>query len=122
MAYAMDKLDEAYVAHAAWQTPLADKPSAYLRRQVKCCFQNERVAINNLKFTTEGCLMWGSDYPHGEGTYPHSRQVIKEMFHELPIEVAGKVLGQTAAAFFGMEDIYEAALAKARAGAAAVAH
>ena len=26
-------------------------------------------------------IMWGSDYPHREGTYPYSREALRQAFH-----------------------------------------
>ena len=36
-----------------------------------------------MAFVGEDRFMWGSDYPHDEGTYPHSREAIRSRFHEL---------------------------------------
>jgi predicted TIM-barrel fold metal-dependent hydrolase len=29
-------------------------------------------------------LMWGSDYPHHEGTFPHNREHLRRSFHDVP--------------------------------------
>jgi hypothetical protein len=47
--------------------------------------------------------MWGSDYPHDEGTYPHSREAIRSRFHELEPDVKFKILGANAAALYGFD-------------------
>jgi predicted TIM-barrel fold metal-dependent hydrolase len=31
-------------------------------------------------------LMWGSDYPHSEGTFPYSRQKIAADFADIPAD------------------------------------
>jgi predicted TIM-barrel fold metal-dependent hydrolase len=34
-------------------------------------------------------VMWGSDYPHREGTFPYTREVLRHVFHDIePGEVA----------------------------------
>ena len=46
-------------------------------------------------------IMWSSDYPHSDTTWPHSRRAIEEHFGKLPdverrlmtCENAGKVYG-----------------------------
>jgi len=48
-------------------------------------------------------VMWGSDYPHGEGTYPHSRKVVREMCDGLPQAQARAVVGGTAIELFGFD-------------------
>ena len=45
--------------------------------------------------------MWGSDYPHDEGTFPHSREVIDRTFSELPEEETRKIVGENAARLYG---------------------
>ena len=29
-------------------------------------------------------FMWGSDYPHDEGTYPFTREHLRQLFHDTP--------------------------------------
>ena len=31
-------------------------------------------------------VMWGNDYPHPEGTWPHTVAKLKETFHDVPVE------------------------------------
>ena len=45
-----------------------------LRRQVHATFQDDPVGIANVAYTGSDALIWGSDYPHEEGTYPNSRR------------------------------------------------
>ena len=78
MSWAMDTLDsyyDAFLANPGWVRPeLAEKPSHYLRRQIHGTFQWDPTGLNNIGRTGVGPLLWGSDYPHSEGTYPNSRR------------------------------------------------
>lgn len=58
---------------------LAEPPSFYIRRQIHATFQDDAVALHNLALTGTDCVMWGSDYPHHEGTYPHSREAVDRL-------------------------------------------
>jgi hypothetical protein len=40
--------------------------------------------------------MWGNDFPHPEGTWPHTREWIRIRYHDLPEEEARKMLGLNA--------------------------
>ena len=46
------------------------------------------------------CLMWGNDYPHHEGTWPHSAEAIERTMGTLNDEQRAKALGLNAARLF----------------------
>jgi hypothetical protein len=48
-------------------------------------------------------LMWGSDFPHPEGTWPSSRAWLKKTFHDVPIDETRRMLGLAAAEVFGFD-------------------
>jgi predicted TIM-barrel fold metal-dependent hydrolase len=48
-------------------------------------------------------MMWGADYPHGEGTFPYSRQSLQFLFHDVPADEVRKMLGGTAAEVYGFD-------------------
>ncbi len=78
LAWALHAMDDAFREHQMWVRPkLKMLPSEYFRRQGAVTFQYDPVGIANLPFTGERCLMWGSDYPHPEGTWPNSRKVLE---------------------------------------------
>ena len=45
-------------------------------------------------------LMWANDYPHHEGTWPHSAEAIERTMSELSDTARAKILGMNAAKFF----------------------
>ena len=48
-------------------------------------------------------FMWGNDFPHPEGTWPHTRQSISESFRDVPTAEAERMLGLNAAAVYGFD-------------------
>jgi hypothetical protein len=64
-----------------------------------------------------GCdvLMWGTDYPHPEGTWPHTVERLKASFHDVPVEDTRKLLCDTAAGVYSF-DLDELAPIAARVG------
>jgi predicted TIM-barrel fold metal-dependent hydrolase len=48
-------------------------------------------------------FMWGSDYPHDEGTYPFSSEHLRQVFTGFAPEVLRKVLGGNAADLYGFD-------------------
>ena len=48
-------------------------------------------------------FMWGSDYPHQEGTYPYTREHLRQLFHDTdPVELQ-QLLASNAAKLFGFD-------------------
>ena len=51
----------------------------------------------------EGRWMWGSDYPHDEGTSPFTREHLRALFHDMePVELQ-KLLAGNAAALYNFD-------------------
>lgn len=101
--WAMSTLDfytDAFMGYGWVKPELPLKPSEYLIRNIHATFQNDPAAINGLPLTGASPLLWGSDYPHDEGTYPHSRGVVKNLFDGIPLEDTKKMVGGTAADLF----------------------
>jgi predicted TIM-barrel fold metal-dependent hydrolase len=48
-------------------------------------------------------MMWGSDYPHLEGTHPYTRLSLKKTFAGIPAEYVRPMVGLTAAKVFGLD-------------------
>jgi predicted TIM-barrel fold metal-dependent hydrolase len=48
-------------------------------------------------------FMWGSDYPHDEGTHPYSVLALRQVFHDWPEQDLRKVLGENAADLYGFD-------------------
>ena len=47
--------------------------------------------------------MWGSDYPHTEGSYPYSREALRASFADAPESEVRTMLGDTAAHVYGFD-------------------
>ena len=47
--------------------------------------------------------MWGSDYPHDEGTYPYSTLALRQVFHDWSEADLRKVLAGNAAAVYDFD-------------------
>ena len=48
-------------------------------------------------------MMWGSDYPHPEGTWPHTPDQVIETFKGLPEDDISTMLGGNAIEFYGLD-------------------
>jgi predicted TIM-barrel fold metal-dependent hydrolase len=87
LAWTMHQMDEAYAKHGHWAKPkLEMPPSEYAKRQVQVTFQEDPIGVANRYYTGLRCLIWGSDYPHWEGTWPNSREAVEKLFQGVPDE------------------------------------
>jgi predicted TIM-barrel fold metal-dependent hydrolase len=102
LAWVMTTMDEIYEKHHMWARPKLElKPSEYVRRQGHVTFQNDPVGVHNRVFTGVDALIWGSDYPHPEGTWPNSRASLAGQLAGVPEDEASRMAGGTAARLFG---------------------
>lgn len=87
-----------------WINPVQpEPPSYYIRRQIHATFQDDPVALHNIRFTGAEAVLWGSDYPHEEGTYPYSRQIAERLTADVDPDTATKVFRTNAAELFGFD-------------------
>jgi predicted TIM-barrel fold metal-dependent hydrolase len=80
-----DRMDEAYRQHNQWVWPqLSKPPSRYLYEQVYASFQHDATAVLASQYMGWNNVMWGSDYPHLEGTFGHTQKTLHEIFEGVP--------------------------------------
>jgi predicted TIM-barrel fold metal-dependent hydrolase len=101
LPYALDRMD------FEWEDRFHDlglkmKPSDYWRRQCKATFQFDRIGTKMIEEIGEETLMWGSDYPHGDGVWPESTKYIQEQFGHLPAATTHKIVCENAGKFYGL--------------------
>ena len=48
-------------------------------------------------------VMWGTDYPHPEGTWPHTLAKLRADFADVPVDDTAELLGLTAANVYGFD-------------------
>jgi predicted TIM-barrel fold metal-dependent hydrolase len=48
-------------------------------------------------------FLWGSDYPHDEGTFPYTREHLRQLFHATPPAELRQMLGENAARVYGFD-------------------
>jgi predicted TIM-barrel fold metal-dependent hydrolase len=105
LAWLVDCMDQALAKYGQYWTGLniKEKPSDYVRRQVHVTFMDDITAINNRQLTGVAPLLWGTDYPHGEGTWPKTRETVERIFAGVPEDDRAAMLGGTLAKLYGFE-------------------
>jgi hypothetical protein len=79
-------------------------PSEYFDRNVFIGSSNTRRREIARRFEIGvGNIMWGNDFPHPEGTWPHTRQWVRDTFWDCPVDDARRILGLNAAKVYGFD-------------------
>jgi predicted TIM-barrel fold metal-dependent hydrolase len=73
------------------------QPSDFFHRNVFLGFQEDGLGIRDRALIGVDNLMWGSDYPHAESTWPRSRQVLEAILEGVPEAERQKIAGANAA-------------------------
>jgi predicted TIM-barrel fold metal-dependent hydrolase len=101
----LETMDYAHRAHHFWVRPtLPEPPSAYFRRHCFATFQEDHVGLRLAEeLGLVDNLMWANDYPHHEGSWPHSAAAIERTMSHLSEASRAKILGGNAARVFGLD-------------------
>lgn len=87
--------------HLRREVPLS--PSQYFARQCSVAsFFPPDEAARRYEIGVNS-LMWGSDYPHIEGTWPHTEAKLKESFAEIPRAEVEAIVGGNAVGVYGFD-------------------
>lgn len=90
------------VCGGTWGVPAGVRPSDYFSRNMFVSFQEDpfviaqrdRIGIDNLTF--------GTDYPHIEGTFPKTQEVLQEFLADCSAEERAKIAGQNTARIYSI--------------------
>jgi predicted TIM-barrel fold metal-dependent hydrolase len=77
-------------------------PSEIFARQVYTTYEDEKLGVELIPRIGADNVMWASDYPHGDSTWPHSRKALAESpLAQHGPEVLKKVTCDNAARVYG---------------------
>jgi len=78
-------------------------PSEVFHRHVVLSFQEDAVGIRLRDVIGVDNMMWGSDYPHSESTFPQSRKILAEILAGVPEAEQAKIAGGTTARVYAFD-------------------
>ena len=90
--YILERLDDTYEERLADDLKLSLLPSAYFKRQIYATFQKDFHGVRAMAEIAPDNVMWGSDYPHRDGTWPFSQKAIEEQFRGIDETIKRKML------------------------------
>src|SRR5467141_1870402 len=78
----------------------AMRPSDFFHRNVFLSFQEDGIGIRLRDVIGPDNMMWGSDYPHSESTFPQSRKILEEILAGVPEDEQAKIVGANTARLY----------------------
>lgn len=78
-------------------------PSDLFRRQVFCSFQEDALGIQEREAIGMDGLVFGSDYPHPESTFPRTRSIMGERLKDVAEPERDKILFSNAVRIYGFD-------------------
>jgi predicted TIM-barrel fold metal-dependent hydrolase len=105
VAWALCAMDEAHYKHHMFTRPkLKMLPSEYFKAHGFATFQEDKPGLDLAReHGLVGNFMWANDYPHHEGTWPHSAEAIERTMGNLDDAERAQILGLNAARAFGFK-------------------
>jgi predicted TIM-barrel fold metal-dependent hydrolase len=90
-------------ARGAFDFPeLKELPSFYFHRQMYLTFFDDELGLRLRHELGVENILWSSDYPHPDTTWPHSREVIERQFAGVPADERTKILSGNARRLYGL--------------------
>ncbi len=78
-------------------------PSDFFHSNVFLGFQEDALGIQLRDIIGVDQLQWGADYPHGEGTFPRSREIIDQILEDCTEEEKAKIVGGNATRVYNLD-------------------
>jgi predicted TIM-barrel fold metal-dependent hydrolase len=101
----MYRADHAMKRHRNWlgHAQLSRMPSEYFRENVSVTFQDDWVAFQTTHLVNHERLLWASDHPHSDSTFPESQRVLAEQTAHLDPDVRDDIVWRNTARLYGLE-------------------
>ncbi len=104
--YLLERADDVWETHRGWSESkryCPERPSTYYYRQISSCFFKDPVGIELLDRVGIDNITFETDYPHQDGTWPHSRQAAAEQFGGLDDKSIRKIARGNAIGLLGLD-------------------
>jgi len=93
----LERLDEQAESFGGFCPGMALRPSEYFARQCAISFEvDERTLPALAPFVGPGRIVWGSDYPHHDATFPGAVDALRATIAPCPTALQAKILGLNA--------------------------
>ncbi len=103
MAFLVPWMDHVFERHRYHtKSELTEPPGFYFHRQVFGTFIDDVVGVRNRDIIGVENILWSSDYPHVNSSWPSSREYIEKHFGDVSDEDRRKMVHDNAANLYGL--------------------
>ena len=103
--YFLNRMDDTYkhrvAGHSGHRFQGDTLPSDFFRSNCFVGFQEDDLGMQLRHTIGVDSLMWGSDYPHAESTFPKSREIVERILEGVPEDEKAKIAGENCAKLYG---------------------
>jgi len=99
VAMLLDRLDNV-VDRSGYGLGWDLRPAEVLQRNFWFCTLDDPSTISTRHRIGVENIMFETDYPHGDGTWPHTQQLVADVYGDLPTHELRSILCENAAALF----------------------
>jgi predicted TIM-barrel fold metal-dependent hydrolase len=92
--YVLERVDDVWEDNQAWADTkrIPEPPSTYYYRQMYACFFKDQHGMASLDKVGVDNVLFETDYPHSDSTWPNTKQVAEKLLHGLPDEAVYKIV------------------------------
>jgi predicted TIM-barrel fold metal-dependent hydrolase len=103
MSWMAQYMDDIYDNQRHWlQLELKNRPSFYMDQNVYASFIRDPIGVKNRHLPGGRNIMWSTDYPHSETTWPDSQKNLDRHFAGLSEAEMRPIVRDNAIKFFGL--------------------
>ncbi len=104
------RMDHTFKRHRHWHKydAISRNPSDYMNENIYVTFQDDYSVGHVIDAMNHERILWASDFPHSDGTYPRSREVIDSLSAMMTDEQARRIFSDNVAALYGLGDYKKA--------------
>ena len=104
--YLLTNMDYTYVERneeASHRFKNGLRPSDFFHSNVYLSFQEDDIGVRLRDVIGVDKMMWGSDYPHAESTFPKSLEILDRILDGVPQDERDKIVGTNVAGLYNFD-------------------
>ncbi len=99
----LERLDEQFENFGGFCPEMPMRPSEYFARQCAISFEVDEATLPALlPFIGQDRVVWGSDYPHHDATFPGAVAALRRTIEPLGVDAQARILGANARRIYGL--------------------